>query len=137
MALSVRPGSSLLISLHLLPSCWCCTMMTSSSCGSHTSFLMSGLRWLCHLSLHCFPVRPCRCVPTRLHFLVPWRDTRWMTWRSSSRLQGLRSSSGVEGGGGVGEEEDGVGGKGVEGEEWEGVEEEYEWEESDGWKLGS
>lgn len=59
IALSVRPGRSLAISAHLLPSCLCASINMLSSSSDHASFLIEGLRWLCHRSLHCLPILPC------------------------------------------------------------------------------
>ena len=43
-------------------------------------------------SRHCFPVRPSRHDPTRLHFLVPYFFTSSITLKSSSFVHGRRSS---------------------------------------------
>lgn len=59
IALSVRPGRSLAISAHLLPSCLCASISMLSSSSDHASFLIEGLRWLCHRSRHCLPILPC------------------------------------------------------------------------------
>ena len=58
IALSVRPGSKVAISAHLLPWLLCASTRTSSSLRVQPHFLMSGFRWLCHRSRHCFPMRP-------------------------------------------------------------------------------
>ena len=52
----------------------------------HTSFLTAGLRWLCHRSRHCLPMRLGRSAAMRLQFEGP---CRWMSSRS------LASSSAV------------------------------------------
>jgi len=43
------PGKNLAISAHRLPICLCRTYIVWSSISVHADFLMSGLRWLCHL----------------------------------------------------------------------------------------
>lgn len=48
MELSVRPGSILVISAHLLPWAVCARNSTHSSWGIHSTFRMLGFRWLCH-----------------------------------------------------------------------------------------
>jgi hypothetical protein len=47
-----------------------------SSSAVHESFLMSGLRWLCHRSRHCLPLRPGRCRAICAHFFVPCLPAR-------------------------------------------------------------
>ena len=73
---------------HLLPMVlWACRMMSSSSCV-HASFLMSGLRWLCHRSLHCLPIRPGRLAAMVLHFFGPYLSTSCTTILSSAFVHG-------------------------------------------------
>ena len=70
MALSVLPGSSLAISLHLVPTVrrqW--TMMWSSS-ALQVSLLTSGLSRLCQRSLHCLGVRPATSAPMVSHLML-------------------------------------------------------------------
>lgn len=55
-----------------------------SSSSVHLYFLISGLRWLCHRSLHCFPMRPGRLLAMKLQFLGPCSRTSLMTSSSSS-----------------------------------------------------
>lgn len=53
MQLSDRPGSSLAISAHLLPSVLCKSKMSCSSYLFMGSFLINGSKWLCHLQTLC------------------------------------------------------------------------------------
>ena len=50
IALSVRPGSCLAMSAHLVPTCWTSSMMSCSSSSVQSSLLTDGHKWLCHLS---------------------------------------------------------------------------------------
>ena len=82
MELSVRPGKCFAISAHLFPwILWSVKMILSSSLV-HRDLLMAGSRWLCHLSLHCFPDRPrswkrsLRLCATIVHCLIPNSATR-------------------------------------------------------------
>lgn len=59
-------------------------MIAMSSSSVHFSFLISGLRWLCHLYLHCFPILPGSCLATKLQFLAPLAITIFRTISSSS-----------------------------------------------------
>jgi hypothetical protein len=45
------PSKSLEISFHLLPCLPCASNSTSSSCLLQASWLIAGLRWLCHLGI--------------------------------------------------------------------------------------
>jgi hypothetical protein len=45
---------------------------------------MKGFRWLCQRYLHCFPIRPGRCLATKLQFFGPWLKTNFSTSSSSS-----------------------------------------------------
>lgn len=56
--LSVLPLRCLAISAQRLPTTLCAKYRMYSSMSDHSLLVMSGLRWLCHLSLHCLPVRP-------------------------------------------------------------------------------
>ena len=58
--------------------------MILSSSDVHPPFLTSGLRWLCHLSLHCFPDLPPNASATVVHLDVPWMETRSFNFTSSS-----------------------------------------------------
>jgi hypothetical protein len=58
MELSVRPGSILVISAHLLPCAVWARKSTHSSWGIHSTLRMLGFRWLCQRSRHCLPSRP-------------------------------------------------------------------------------
>ena len=50
IALSVRPGSCLAMSAHLVPTCWTSSMMSCSSSSVQSSLFTDGHKWLCHLS---------------------------------------------------------------------------------------
>ena len=71
MELSVLPFRNLAISAHLFPYYRWAWMIISSSYSVHFSFLISGFRWLCHLSLHCFPILPGRALAISDQFLAP------------------------------------------------------------------
>jgi len=58
MELSVRPRRYLVNCAHWLPKFLCRMNSIHYSFSVHSVLLMSGLRWLCHLYLHCFPTRP-------------------------------------------------------------------------------
>ena len=58
MELSVLPGRHLAISAHRLPIILCARKRRHYSIAVHWSFLMWGLRWLCHRSRHCLPTLP-------------------------------------------------------------------------------
>lgn len=58
IALSVLPLSCLVKWAHWFPRFLCSKNSNHSSLRAHYSLLMSGLRWLCHLSRHCLPIRP-------------------------------------------------------------------------------
>lgn len=95
IALSVRPGNNLEISAHLLPCFLWASKMILSSSSDHLPFLMSGLRWLCHLSRHCLPIRPLSFDAMKLQFFAPYLVTRSKTVWSSSLVQGPFTSSGL------------------------------------------
>jgi hypothetical protein len=88
IALSVLPGMALAISHQRLP-CWECInrIRRSSSCD-HFSLRMCGSKWLCHLSLHCFPMRPGRAAAIALQFLAPFSTTICRKMSSSSLVHG-------------------------------------------------
>jgi hypothetical protein len=86
MWLSVLPGRSLLINAHLLPYMRYAWINVISSSSVHLSFLMSGFRWLCHLSLHCFPIRPLKCLAISDQFLGPFIVTNFVSLSSSSSV---------------------------------------------------
>ena len=58
MALSVLPFNCLVKLAHWLPRFLWRRKRVHSSLILHYSLLISGFKWLCHLSLHCFPMRP-------------------------------------------------------------------------------
>ena len=91
---SYRPGSSLAISAHRLPFVVCASRIARSSSNFHASLQMSGFKWLCHRSRHCFPMRPGRLEAIKDHFLAPYCLTSSMTFLSSSAVHGPLTSSG-------------------------------------------
>ena len=62
-----------------------------SSSSSQGVFLISGFRWLCHLSLHCFPMRSGKCCAIKVHFWGPFIWTSFISCMSSSSDQGSKS----------------------------------------------
>lgn len=62
--------------------------MVISSSSVQRSFFMLGLRWLCHRSRHCLPIRPCRFWAMSDQFLGPYFNTMLVTISSSSLVQG-------------------------------------------------
>lgn len=92
--LSVLPGSSFAISAHLLPILsWFLSIIWSSS-GVHFDRLISGFKWLCHLSRHCFPILPLSDAAIMLQFFAPYFSTISVTILSSSAVQGPLTSFG-------------------------------------------
>jgi hypothetical protein len=89
MELSVRPGSILVISAHLLPWAVCARNRIHSSCGIHSTFRMLGLRWLCHRSRHCLPSRPSTNFAMKDHRCGPYFSTSLRTRLSSCSVQGF------------------------------------------------
>mmetsp|Transcript_17794 Transcript_17794/g.59616 ORF Transcript_17794/g.59616 Transcript_17794/m.59616 type:complete len:249 (-) Transcript_17794:99-845(-) len=98
MALSVRPGRSLTIWDHLVPTLLTMSRMSLSSSSVQWSLRTAGLRWLCHRSRHCFPTRSVpSCAAIVDHFLGPKWATSSARRSSSSFVQAfflLPSSSG-------------------------------------------
>lgn len=88
MVLSVLPSKTLAISAHLLPFPRCIKYKIHSSSLLQQIFLIFGLRWLCHLSLHYFPILPGKCSAITVHFWGPFFSTRWSTILSSSSVHG-------------------------------------------------
>ena len=101
---SYRPGKAFAISAHLLPKRPWSSRITRSSSSVHGVFLMSGLRWLCHLhhaklswssiffdnlSRHCFPIRPFKCAAIIDQRFAPNFLTRSTTFSSSWRKSRL------------------------------------------------
>jgi len=58
MALSVLPGKTRAISAQRFPIFLWARNKIHYSRLLHSYFLILGLRWLCHLSRHCFPTLP-------------------------------------------------------------------------------
>ena len=90
------PGSNLAISAHRFPLFVCASRIVRSSSNVHASLHISGFKWLCHRSRHCFPMRPGRWEAMRDHFLAPYCLTSSMTFVSSSAVQGPLTSSGFK-----------------------------------------
>lgn len=63
------------MSAHLLPIMRWTSMSCLSSSSVHASLLMSGRSWLCHLSLHCLPIRPGKWRAIALQFPSPYSST--------------------------------------------------------------
>lgn len=61
--------------------------MIWSSCSVQALFLIFGLRWLCHRSRHCLPMRPLRWRAITVHFLAPYLLTSSITFSSSCEEQ--------------------------------------------------
>lgn len=88
IVLSVLPSSTLAISAHLLPSLLWWRKRIHSSSGLQEIFLIFGFKWLCHLSLHCFPILPGKFSAIWVHFYGPLVSTKWSTSLSSSSVHG-------------------------------------------------
>mmetsp|Transcript_39608 Transcript_39608/g.92588 ORF Transcript_39608/g.92588 Transcript_39608/m.92588 type:complete len:264 (-) Transcript_39608:108-899(-) len=86
--LSLRPGSDLAISAHLVPSFACISKMIMSSCGVHEPFFSVGSRLLHQRSRHCLPVRPGSMLAMRAQCLPPYCFTSSTSWASSVGHQG-------------------------------------------------
>jgi len=70
--LGVMPGSSLAISDHLFPYCFCADTMTSQSDSDILRFEMSGSTWLIQRSLHCLGSLPWKWDATSLQLRCPY-----------------------------------------------------------------
>mmetsp|Transcript_8411 Transcript_8411/g.7536 ORF Transcript_8411/g.7536 Transcript_8411/m.7536 type:complete len:232 (-) Transcript_8411:249-944(-) len=88
IALSVLPGNSLAISAHLLPLTLCSSIIILSSSSVHGDLLISGFKWLYHLSRHCFPNRPFSCRAMNDQLFTPYDATKLTTQSSSSCVHG-------------------------------------------------
>ena len=71
IALSVRPGKHLTITDHRVPYRLTASWIARSSSAVHFAFVTCGLRWLCHRSRHCLPVRAPICSPMSDHRTLP------------------------------------------------------------------
>ena len=87
MALSVRPSTYLAMSHQRLPCTKCSFTISMSSSMVHLRFVIFGSKWLCHLSRHCFPIRPGRLLATWVQFLAPCETTILVKISSSSLVQ--------------------------------------------------
>ena len=87
IVLSVLPSRIFAISAHLFSSYrWSINRIHSSSL-LHSHFLIFGLRWLCHLSRHYFPILAGRYSEIMVHFWAPIFSTSWIRTTSSSKVQ--------------------------------------------------
>ena len=98
-ALSVRPGSILLISAQRLPRLWCSTSMVLTSSTVKGAFETAGSSWLCHLSRHCFPVLPGMAAAMVGHLLGPLAWTSLVSSASSLADHGALPDVGAARGG--------------------------------------
>ena len=80
IALSVLPLSCLVNWAHWLPWFLWRRNRSHSSLLAHYSLLISGLRWLCHLSRHCFPIRPEWKWMYLAYFMRWWSISELHTW---------------------------------------------------------
>lgn len=89
MVLSVLPSRMLAISAHLLALSRLMMYKIHSSSLVHGAYLLIiGLRWLCHLSLHCLPILPGRWFATTVHLCGPSILTKWRRSLSSISVHG-------------------------------------------------
>ena len=89
IVLSVLPSRIWAMSAHLLAlSRLMMYKIHSSSLVHGACLLIIGLRWLCHLSLHCFPILPGRWFATTVHLCGPSILTKWSRSLSSISVQG-------------------------------------------------
>lgn len=86
--LSVLPTIALAKSAHRFPWTLWWRKRSQSSSSLQGAFLISGLRWLCHLSLHCLPSLPGRLAAIEVHFSGPNLWTNLNNNKSSSSVQG-------------------------------------------------
>mmetsp|Transcript_13421 Transcript_13421/g.41321 ORF Transcript_13421/g.41321 Transcript_13421/m.41321 type:complete len:340 (-) Transcript_13421:736-1755(-) len=91
-ALSVRPGSILLISAQRLPRLWCSTSIVLTSSTVKGALETAGSSWLCHLSRHCLPVLPGMAAAIVAHPLGPRACTNRVSSASSLADHHGRSS---------------------------------------------
>lgn len=83
-----RPGNILAISAQRFPTVTCDSRIVRSSSSFQGCLEMSGFKWLCHRSRHCFPIRPGRFDAINDHFFAPYFLTSSTTFRSSSAVHG-------------------------------------------------
>ena len=86
--LSVRSGNIFENWAHLLPLTLKCKNRSHRSWSVQGSLLISGRRWLCHLSRHYFPILPGKKEAIIGHFNAPCSSTNFFTFSSSSGDQG-------------------------------------------------
>ena len=98
-ALSVRPGSILLISAQRLPRLWCSTRIVLTSSTVKGAFETAGSSWLCHRSRHCFPVLPGMAAAMVGHLLGPLAWTNLVSSASSEADHGALPDVGAARGG--------------------------------------
>ncbi len=93
LTLSVRPGRSLAISVHLFPYISCAWTIPRSSSSVHGPLLMCGSSWFLYLSRHCLPLRCCSRFPIRDHDFVPCSATSFRMRSSSCECGGASWSA--------------------------------------------
>lgn len=87
--LSVRPGSILVISAHLLPWALCAKNKVHYSWLDQSTLRIQGFKWLCQRSRNCFPSRPGTCLAIMDHRWGPCFYTNFLTRLSYSSVQGF------------------------------------------------
>jgi hypothetical protein len=90
--LSVLPRMILVISAHLFPWAVWAKKRTHYSCNVQSTFNILGLRWLCHLYLHCLPNLPVTNLAMKDHLWGPYFSTNFFTSWSSYSVQGFLRS---------------------------------------------
>ena len=77
---AVRPGSIRAILDHLVPSFCTRSMMSWSSSSVHSSLLMEGHTWLCHLRAHARRMGAGKGEMGRRPVLRWWWAREWGEW---------------------------------------------------------
>lgn len=87
MQLSVLPGRNFAMMAHLFPKELWANKSVLSSSSVHFFLLIFGLRWLCHLSLHYFPILFLKFEDIWDQFFGPFFFTRCIKRASSVEVQ--------------------------------------------------
>lgn len=96
IVLSVLPSRILAMSAHLFAwSRFSKNRIHSSSSVQLACLLIIGLRWLCHLSLHCLPILPGKLFAICVHCLAPYLFTKLSKILSSKSVHGPLIRSGL------------------------------------------
>ena len=95
IALSVLPGNRGAMRAQAFPHAACFSSKIWSSSGDHSLLLISGLRWLCHRSRHCLPMRPGSCAAINDQRLAPCLPTSVTIATSSSWVHCPLTKSGL------------------------------------------